>query len=139
MPNFSEVEAPLTDLMKKDGPNHIKDWLSHHEKVSHHFTILSSVVSTSISCTGSLGRHKSRPFFSGKKANVTHLRSNLRTCMVRYILWDRSCSYRAAVRVDLEDYFGQKWLQTLSGLHKNQNCMLVDLSRINSVLTALTT
>ena len=24
-------------------------------------------------------------------------------------LWDRSCGYSVAVRVDLEDYFGQKW------------------------------
>ena len=52
------------------------------EKVSHHFTILSSVESTSISCTGSLGRHKLRPFFPTKISKVTHLHSNLRTCVV---------------------------------------------------------
>ena len=32
IPNFSEIAAPLTDLAKKDCPNRIKDWLSHHEK-----------------------------------------------------------------------------------------------------------
>ena len=32
IPNFSEIAAPLTDLSKKDHPNHIKDWLSHHKK-----------------------------------------------------------------------------------------------------------
>ena len=31
---------------------------------------------------GSRRRHKSRPFFSEKIANITHLRSNLRTCIV---------------------------------------------------------
>ena len=30
IPNFSEIAAPLTDLTKKDHPNRIKDWLSHH-------------------------------------------------------------------------------------------------------------
>ena len=48
---------------------------------------------------------------------------------------DHSCGYSKAVRVDLEDYFGQKWLQTLSGLHKKRNYMLVDLSGTNSVLS----
>ena len=32
IPNFSEMAAPLTDLTKKDRPNRIKKWLSHHEK-----------------------------------------------------------------------------------------------------------
>ena len=32
IPNFSEIAAPLTDLTKKDRPNRIKDWLSHHER-----------------------------------------------------------------------------------------------------------
>ena len=31
-PNFSEIAAPLTNLTKKDRPNRIKDWLSHHKK-----------------------------------------------------------------------------------------------------------
>ena len=38
------------------------------------------------------------------------------------------------VRMDLEDYFGQKWSQTMSGLHINRNCMLVDLSETDSVI-----
>ena len=32
IPNFSEIAAPLTDLTKKDRPNRIKDWLSHHKR-----------------------------------------------------------------------------------------------------------
>ena len=32
IPKFSEIAAPLTNLTKKDRPNHVKDWLSHHEK-----------------------------------------------------------------------------------------------------------
>ena len=32
IPNFSEIAALLTDLTKKDRPNRVKDWLSHHEK-----------------------------------------------------------------------------------------------------------
>ena len=32
IPNFSEIAAPLTDLTKKDRPNRMKDWLSHHER-----------------------------------------------------------------------------------------------------------
>ena len=32
IPNFSEIAAPLTNLTKKDRPNQIKDWLSHHER-----------------------------------------------------------------------------------------------------------
>ena len=32
IPNFSEIASPLTDLTKKDRPNRIKGWLSHHEK-----------------------------------------------------------------------------------------------------------
>ena len=32
IPDFSEVAVPLTHLTKKDRPNRIKDWLSHHEK-----------------------------------------------------------------------------------------------------------
>ena len=35
---------------------------------------------------------------------------------------------------DLEDYFGQKWSQIMSGLHINRNCMLVDLSETDSVI-----
>ena len=31
IPNFSEIAAPLTNLTKKDRPNRVKDWLSHHE------------------------------------------------------------------------------------------------------------
>ena len=42
-----------------------------------------------------------------------------------------------AVRVDLEDYFSQKWSQTLSGLHEHRNCMLLDLSGTDSVLCIL--
>ena len=99
--------------------------------------MLLSVELTSISCTGSLGRCKSCPVFSEKIANVTHLRSNLSTCVVPKILWKRSCGYSAAVRVDLEDYFGQKWSQTMSGLHKNRKCMLVDLSGTDSILGIL--
>ena len=72
--------------------------------------------------------------FSEKTANVTHLRNSLRTCVVPKNLWDRSCGYGGAVRIDLEDYFGQKWSQTMSGLHINWNCMLVDLSETNSVI-----
>ena len=30
-----------------------------------------------------------------------------------------------AVRIDLDDYFGQKLSQTMSGLHINRNCKLV--------------
>ena len=48
------------------------------------------------------------------------------------ILWDRSCGYSGAVRIDLEDYFDQKWSQTMSGLHINSNCMLVDLPETDS-------
>ena len=44
--------------------------------------ILLSVESTIISCTGSLGHHKSRPIFSEKIANVQHLHSNQDTCVV---------------------------------------------------------
>ena len=75
--------------------------------------------------------------FLEKIANITHIRSNLRTCIVpKYPLGPflRLC---VAVRVDLEDYFGQKWSQTMSGLHKNRNCMLVDLSGTDSVLGIL--
>ena len=50
------------------------------------------------------------------------------------ILLDRYCRYSAAVRVDLEDYFCQQWSQTMSGLHINRNCMLVDLLETDSVL-----
>ena len=45
------------------------------------------------------------------------------------ILWDRSCGYSGAVRIDLEDYFGQKWSQI------NRNCMLMDLSETDSVIS----
>ena len=38
------------------------------------------------------------------------------------------------VRMDLEDYFGQKWSQTMSGLHIKRICMLVDLSETDSVI-----
>ena len=31
-PKFPLIAAPLTDLTKKDCPNRIKDWLSHHQK-----------------------------------------------------------------------------------------------------------
>ena len=34
--------------------------------------------------------------------------------------------------MDLEDYFGQKWSLTMSGLHINRNCMMVDLLETNS-------
>ena len=46
------------------------------------------------------GRHKSRPVFSEKIANLTHLRSNLRTCVVQKnplgrFLWQKcSCQGR---------------------------------------------
>ena len=32
IPKFSEIAAPLTDQTKKDRPNCVKNWLSHHEK-----------------------------------------------------------------------------------------------------------
>ena len=35
-------------------------------KISHHFSILASVESASISCTGSIGRYKNVPFFFRK-------------------------------------------------------------------------
>ena len=70
-------------------------------------------------------------------ANVTHLPTNLRTCEVPKILWDRSLGYSGAVRIDSKNYFGQMWLQTMSGLHINRNCMLVDLSEIESVIDIL--
>ena len=55
--------------------------------------------------------------FLAKIANVTHLRINLHTCVVPKILWDRSCGYSGAVRIDSKGYFGQIWYQTMSGLH----------------------
>ena len=44
IPNFSEIAAPLTDLTKKDRPNRIKDWLSHHERA---FQTLKSCLTSS--------------------------------------------------------------------------------------------
>ena len=44
IPNFSEIAAPLTDLTKKDRPNRVKDWLSHHEKA---FQTLKSCLTSS--------------------------------------------------------------------------------------------
>ena len=52
------------------------------EIISHSFSILSSVESANIPCTGSIGRYQQRPVFWAKIANVTHLRINLRTCIV---------------------------------------------------------
>ena len=46
------------------------------EIISHSFSILSSVGSTSIPCTGS-DLTNNVPFFSAKIANVTHLRINI--------------------------------------------------------------
>ena len=51
------------------------------------------------------------------------------------ILWDCSCGYSGAVRIDLKDYFGQKCSQTMSGPHINLNCMLVDLSETDSIIS----
>ena len=59
--------------------------------------------STSISCIGlgSLGLHKSRPVFSEKITNVTHLRSNLRKYVPKNpfgpFLW-LSCSCQGKLR-----------------------------------------
>ena len=44
IPNFSEIAAPLTNLTKKDRPNRIKVWLSHHEKA---FQALKSRITSS--------------------------------------------------------------------------------------------
>ena len=52
------------------------------EVISHLFSILSSVESTSIPCTGSIGCYQYRPAFFAKIVNVTHLHINLRTCVV---------------------------------------------------------
>ena len=53
------------------------------EIISHSFPILSSVESASIPCTGSIYRALSiTSHFFGKIAIVTHLRINLRTCVV---------------------------------------------------------
>ena len=46
IPNFSEIAAPLTDLTKKDCPNRLKDWLSHHEKAFQ--TLKSRLISSPI-------------------------------------------------------------------------------------------
>ena len=63
--------------------NHDVSGRSHFtEIISHSFSILSSVESASIPCTGSIGRYQLRPLFLAKIANVTHLRINLRTCVV---------------------------------------------------------
>ena len=72
------------------------------------------------------------PFFGENSYNVTHLRINLRTCIVPKIFWDRSCGYNRAVRIDLEDYFCQKLSQTMLGLRINRNCILVDLPETDS-------
>ena len=37
----------------------------------------------------------------------------------------------------MEDYFGQKCSQTMSGLHMNRNCMLVDLSETDKLIDIL--
>ena len=50
--------------------------------ISHSFSILSSVESASIPCTGSIGCYQQRLVFFAKIAIVTHLRINLRTCVV---------------------------------------------------------
>ena len=76
-------------------------------KISHLFSILSSVEWASILCTGSIGCYKKVLFFSEKIAKVTHLHSNLLTWVVPKILLDRSCGYSGAVRIDLEDYVGR--------------------------------
>ena len=87
---------------------------------------------------GPLERHEScSVFFSEKIGNVTHLRSKLRTFVMSKILYDRSCGYSEAVRVDSEDYFSQEWSQTLSDLREHQNSMLVDLSGTDRVLYIL--
>ena len=58
-------------------------------------------------------------FLFAKIAIVTHLRINLGTCECLKIFWDRSCGYSKAVRMDSKGYFGQRWLQAMSGLsHK---------------------
>ena len=53
------------------------------------------------------------------------------------ILLDRSCGYSGAVRIDLEDYFGQKWLQTMSGLHITEIACWWILSETDSVIGIL--
>ena len=45
--------------------------------------------------------------------------------------------YSVAVRVDLEDFFCQEWLQTLSGLREHRNSMLVNLSGTDNVICIL--
>ena len=50
--------------------------------ISHSFSILSSVESASIPCMGSIGVINNVLFFFAKIAIVTHLRINLRTCVV---------------------------------------------------------
>ena len=52
------------------------------EIISHSFSILSSVESASIPCTSSIGCYPLRPVFSMKIAIVTHLRMELRTCVM---------------------------------------------------------
>ena len=52
------------------------------EIISHLFSILSSVESASIPCTSSVGCYQQRPGFLAKIAIVTHLRINLRTCVL---------------------------------------------------------
>ena len=57
--------------------------MSHFtEIISRSVSILSSVEWASIPCTGSIWRYQLCPFFFAKIANVTHLRINLRTCVV---------------------------------------------------------
>ena len=52
------------------------------EIISHSFSILSSVESASIPCTSSVGCYQEGPIFLAKIAIVTHLRTNLHTCVV---------------------------------------------------------
>ena len=52
------------------------------EIIGHSFSILSSVESASILCTSSIGCNQERLVFLAKIAIVTHLRINLRTCVV---------------------------------------------------------
>ena len=54
--------------------------------ISHSFSILSLFESASIPCTGSIWCYQYRPVFVAKIAIVTHLRINLRTCVVPKIL-----------------------------------------------------
>ena len=53
--------------------NHDVSGRSHYfEIISHSFSILSSVESASIPCTGSIGGYQLRPIFLAKIATVTH-------------------------------------------------------------------